>query len=80
MRLGLELAALAAHGEQPYLRVGGQIADGFAAMLAGALDSADDAARQAAAARLLSTIDGIVMLDAVGRAPLATLALLPSKD
>jgi AcrR family transcriptional regulator len=75
MRLGLELAALAAHGEQPYRRVAGQIADGFAAMLAGLLDIDDDAKRQAAAASLLATIDGIVLLDAVGRAALATQAL-----
>jgi AcrR family transcriptional regulator len=75
MRLGLELAALAAHGEQPYLRVAGAIADGFVAMLAGALDIADDAQRQATAARLLATIDGVVLLDAVGRSPLATQAL-----
>jgi AcrR family transcriptional regulator len=78
MRLALELAALAAHGEQPYRRVAGQIADGFAAMLANALDIADDTRRQAVAASVLATIDGIVMLDAVGRAPLATLALSAS--
>jgi len=75
MRLGLELAALAAHGEEPYRRVAGQMADGFAAMIAGKLDIEAEAERQRMASRLLAILDGCVMLDALGREALATLAL-----
>jgi AcrR family transcriptional regulator len=77
MRMALELAALAAHGEEPYRSFGGRMADGFAAMIASRLDIEDEAAREAAAARLLALLDGAIILDALGRERLADLALTP---
>jgi AcrR family transcriptional regulator len=75
MRLALELAALAAHGAQPYRSVAGRMADGFAAMIASTLDIEAEPERQRMAVRLLAILDGCVMLDAFGREALATLAL-----
>jgi hypothetical protein len=75
MRLGLELAARAAHGEEPFRTVGSRMADGFAAMFAARLEMADEAARQPMAARLLALLDGAIMLDALGRPKLADAAL-----
>jgi AcrR family transcriptional regulator len=75
MRLALELAALASHGEEPFRRVAGRIADGFAAMIAGMLDIEAEAERQRVAVRVLAILDGVVMLDALGREEMATLAL-----
>jgi AcrR family transcriptional regulator len=77
MRLWIELASRAAHGEEPYLTVSGQMADGFAAWIASRLSGPDDATRHAKAARLLATLDGLVILDAVGRSGLVAQALEP---
>ncbi len=77
MRLALELAARAAHGEEPFRSVSGRIADGFAAMIAARLEVTEEADRQPTAARLLALLDGAIMLDALGRPALADAALSP---
>ena len=75
MRLWVELVTLAAHGEEPFRTVAGQMADGFHAWAASQLDGPDEATRRAAAARLIATVDGLVLLDLVGRPETATLAV-----
>jgi AcrR family transcriptional regulator len=77
MRLWLELASRAAHGDEPYLTVSGQMADGFAAWIASRLSGPNETVRHAGAARLLATLDGLVILDAVGRSGLVAQALEP---
>jgi AcrR family transcriptional regulator len=74
MQLWLELAAFAGRGEEPYLTVAGQIADGFLAWIAERLDvGPDDRAVQAA--RLLATVEGAALLAAVDRGQVARAAL-----
>jgi AcrR family transcriptional regulator len=75
MRLWLEVTIHAASGEEPYLTVAGQIADGFVALVAAMLDHPDEGTRHAQAARLIATLDGAVLLALAGRTPLANLAL-----
>jgi len=75
MRLWLEVVIFAARGEQPYLTVAGAVADGFVALAAARIDLPDEPARQAAAVRLIALLDGALLLDLVGRSPLANLAL-----
>jgi AcrR family transcriptional regulator len=75
MRLWLELAAFAARGEQPYLAVAGAMADGFLAWIAARLDVAPGDDRTELAARLMTTVDGAVILDAVGRPAVADAAI-----
>ena len=66
MRLWLELAVLAARGQEPYRRVAGEIAGYFIDWVAGRLQVAA-AARHAEAAALVALLDGLVLLDCVGR-------------
>jgi AcrR family transcriptional regulator len=75
MQLWLEIAAAAGRGEQPYLAVAGQIADGFLAWIDARLRVDDGTDRAMAAARLLALVDGASLLDAVGRGRLAAAAL-----
>ena len=74
MRLWLELCARAAGGEEPYRRIGAAIADGFIdwaeKRLAGPAHN-----RRAQAALLIATIDGLALLDAVGRGQVADPAI-----
>src|SRR5579871_5560028 len=74
MSLWLELAAVAARGGEPHLAVAGRIADGFLAWGAAHLATPPGVDPKAEAARLLATIDGMLLLDAVGRAEAADLA------
>lgn len=67
MRLWLELAASAARGQEPYRTIAGQIADGFLVWAAERLLVADEADRAPTAALLLATVDGLALLDGVGR-------------
>ena len=67
MRLWIELAASAARNEAPHRAVAGQIADGFLAWTAGRLRVEQEADRVPLAALLLATVDGLALLDAVGR-------------
>jgi AcrR family transcriptional regulator len=75
MRVWLELAAGASAGNAVYARIGGAIAGGFHAWIADHLAIDDPAVRAAAAARLLGAADGLLLLDALGRADLADLAV-----
>jgi AcrR family transcriptional regulator len=58
-----------------FRRVAGQIAEFFKTWVEQRLDMADASARSATAARLIATIDGLVLLDCVGCAAHADLAL-----
>lgn len=75
MWLWLELAAAAARGQEPHRAVAGRIADGFLAWSEARLDVPDPAERAAQAALLLATVDGLALLQAVGRAGPAAQAL-----
>lgn len=66
MRVWLEMAALAAGGDATCRTIGERIARGFLAWGASQLDSADPAERARDAARLLVTVEGIVLLRSVG--------------
>jgi AcrR family transcriptional regulator len=70
MRLWLEIAARAARDEAPYAVVAGMIADGFADWISSRLKA--KSAQEAA--RLLATVEGLVVLDAVNRPNLADAA------
>ncbi len=71
MRLWLEIASRAARDEPPYREFAGLMADGFAAWISLRLQGA----HESEAALLLATIDGIVLLDAIGRGNLADVAI-----
>lgn len=71
MRLWIELAASAARNEAPHRTIAGQIADGFHAWAAGRLLVEREADRLPLAALLLATVDGLALLDAVGRGGMA---------
>lgn len=75
MWLWLELAAAAARGQEPHRAIAGRIADGFLTWSEARLDVADPAERAAQAALLLATVDGLALLQAVGRAGPAEHAL-----
>jgi AcrR family transcriptional regulator len=75
MRLWLEVTILSARGEEPYRAIAGRIADGFIAWVASRLDTQDETQRHAIAARIVAIIDGLVVLDLVGREATAALAL-----
>lgn len=66
MQLWLEMAALAARGDETCARVGGGIAQGFLAWLEDQLDVADADARAKAALRVLMTIEGAALLKSLG--------------
>ena len=75
MRLWLELAASAARGHKPHHAIAGGIVDGFLAWVAERLHVDRDADRAPQAALLLATVDGLALLDAVGRGDDAARAL-----
>jgi AcrR family transcriptional regulator len=76
MGLWLELTVRSARGEEPYRTIAGQIADAFVGWVATRLDFVEEDRRFAAAARLVATVDGIVILDLVGREATADRALV----
>ena len=67
LQIWLELAALASRGQQPYLTISGQLADGFLAWTAARLEVAAEADRLPTASLLLATVEGTVILRAIGR-------------
>ncbi len=75
MRLWLEIAALAAKGETVCRAVGEQIARGFLNWGAAQLDSPTPQARESDAAKLLVTIEGMVLLKSVGLDDVCKMAL-----
>lgn len=74
MRFWLDVASAAARGAATERAVAGGIAQGFAEWIEARLDIAEPDARAHAAARLLATIDGMMLLDAVGLPDLAARA------
>ncbi len=75
MRVWFELVTLAMRGEEPFLGIAGQVADYFVDWVAARLEGDDASARRAEAAYLVSALDGLVLLDCVGRHEAADMAL-----
>ena len=75
MRVWFELVTLAMRGQQPFLAIAGQVADYFVDWVAARLADGDDAARREMSAHLIATLDGLVLLDCVGRHGVADMAL-----
>ncbi|WP_128914082.1 TetR family transcriptional regulator [Granulicella sibirica] len=74
MPLWLELASAAARGLQPHVQVVGQIADGFLAWVTSRLEVEPKGNHAASAALFLASIEGMYLLEAIGRPDLATSA------
>ena len=66
MRIWLELATLSAHGDPLYRAVGEAIGRGFLAWGTAQIDAPDEQTRTTEAARLLASIEGLVLLKALG--------------
>jgi len=66
MRMWLEISALAAHGDVFYQAVGKQLAERFLAWGAQQLNAKPTKKRNADAATLLLTIEGVLLLKSVG--------------
>ncbi len=75
MTLWLELAALAARGEEPFLGIAGQICDGFMAWAGRRLQVDRPSDLVPFSALLLVTVDGLGLMEAAGRARTAEAAL-----
>ena len=69
MHLWLDLAAAAARGTQPHARIAATIADGFLAWVDAHLEPQPD--HRGAAAALLASVDGLLLLKALGRPQVA---------
>ena len=74
MPFWLELAAAAARGLQPHVQVVGQIVDGMLAWLTSRLKAETKGDHSASAALFLASIEGMYLLEAIGRSDLATSA------
>ena len=74
MKLWLELAAAASRDEEPFRHIARQICEGFLAFIAQSLRVTREADRAPAAALLLATLEGLLLLDAVGCADKSRLA------
>ena len=66
LRLWLEMAALAAHGDAVCRRVGEAVGRGFVAWVAARLDLADGPERDRAAARIVRDVDAAALFAALG--------------
>jgi AcrR family transcriptional regulator len=77
MQLWLEMTALAARGDPFYRSLAGAIAQGFLDWGAAQLDCPDDASRVRDPARLVVTLEGMLLLTAVGLGDTARQALSP---
>jgi AcrR family transcriptional regulator len=75
LKLWIELAGRAARGEEPHRAVAGQIADGLLAWAGARLETEAGEHGPARAALLVATLEGLALLDAVGRTGLADLAV-----
>ena len=76
MRIWLELATLSAHGDPLYRGVGEAIGRGFLAWGTAQIEAPDDDTRARDAARLLASIEGLVLLKALGLDDVCELAAL----
>ena len=68
----------AARGQEPHRTIAGQIADGFLAWVAERLHVDREADQASQSALLLATVDGLVLLSAVGHGEAADRALANS--
>lgn len=75
MRLWLELAPFASRGDEPFRAIAQQICDGFFSWCASRLHVDREAERIPMAALLLGTVEGLVLLNAIGRSGTADAAL-----
>jgi len=75
MRMWLELVALASRNEEPFRQIAGQVADGFLEWTATRLKVEREMDRMPKAALLLATVDGLLLLSAIGREPAVAAAL-----
>ncbi len=66
MRLWLDIASHSGRGDPLYRDIGERIGRGFLAWAAEQLDSTDQATRETEAARLLVSIEGMVLLKSIG--------------
>ena len=78
MHLWLDLAAGAARALEPHRAIAGGIADGFLGWVESRLDVGPEGDRSRSAALLLATIEGLLVLDAVGRRTIADSAVAGS--
>jgi AcrR family transcriptional regulator len=67
MHVWLDLAAGAARGLQPHLDLAGEIAGGFLAWVTSRLQGRSETERAASAALFLTSIEGMYLLEAIGR-------------
>ena len=75
MCVWLEIASRAARGDPFYLGVGEAIGRGFVAWGAAQISVVDEADREALAARLLVTVEGMVLLKSIGLGDVAALGV-----
>lgn len=75
MQIWLELAALASRNVEPFRSIAGQIADGFLQWTAARLQVDQEDQRTPTAALLLATVDGLALLNALGRDSIVSAAL-----
>lgn len=75
MRLWLEITAAAARGQEPFLGIAGRLSDGFLDWIAASLEVDREEERPAVAALLLSTLEGMILLDAIERGETVRAAL-----
>ena len=73
MPLWLELAASAARNLQPHREIAGEIADGFLAWVAIRLEPEGDSEPASLAPLFLASIEGMYLLEAIGRGNMADL-------
>lgn len=71
MHLWLDLASGAARGFQPHLQIAGAIADGFIAWVGSRLEVTSGNGRVTSAALFLACIEGLLVLEAIGRPSIA---------
>ncbi|WP_426436444.1 TetR family transcriptional regulator [Bradyrhizobium genosp. P] len=75
MHLWLDLASGAARGVQPHLKIAGTIADGFLAWVKSRLEIKQGVDHPLSAALFLASIEGMHLLEAIGRRSIADSAV-----
>ena len=75
MRLWLEITACAARNQEPFLSIAGQLSDGFLGWIATRLEVDREEDRAPVAALLLGTVEGMILLEAIGRGETVRAAL-----
>lgn len=79
IRLWFELIARAGRGEEPFLTIAGQLADGFLAWTESRLAVTRERDRKAEAARLFAAVEGTLLLYLIDRPAVAALAQKPRR-